>query len=368
MASTKISNLPSQTGVSQTDIVAIVDVSVPQTNKITKENLFRALNGAVSAQSVSNGSSDLIGTDGSEIRNNSYTSVVAASQGSYIDDGQNHFIGGTFNSSIQSGAAGHSGIVGCDGVSITGGYNHFIGGSYSGPQILGGEENVILASVGGTQVQGQRNAAVATQGVQISSEKNAGIASEGLSISNTRSSAAVASYGGNLKGGYYNFRLGSFGASVNDGYNSNENVGDIGGRDNTLIHDRSTMISASGKTTQYSATTHVENLYAFSRIQSETYSSTTISNEQFLIGGLGMVQYTEVNAGNLNLKINDVRNGEVYYWAIDNKSGGSISLNSIATNTGFSVVDDTGGGSLQAGTHLFVVVIVNDIVIVSHHH
>lgn len=366
MASTKISNLPSQTGVSQTDIVAIVDISVPQTNKMTKADLFRAQGGDVSTQAITNGSSDLLATDGSEIRNNSYTSAVVASQNSYIDDGQNHFIGGTFACSIQSGAAGHSGIVGCDGVSITGGYNHFIGGSYSGPQITGGEENAILASVGGTSVSGQRNAAVATQGVIISSEKNAGIASEGLTISNTRSSAAVASYGGNVKGAYYNFRIGSFGASINDGYNSNENVGDIGGRDNTLIHNRSTMISASGQTTEYEGTAHVDYIYAFKGEASKWYNGGSVSGSFSVDLSTGSLWSFTIGGNIGTIQLNNARIGGLYeFWVYNSGSYTitSINLDGVSssvfvksgsvnpTNNGYThyrlrVVDNGSGGKL----------------------
>lgn len=366
MASTKISQLPATTAITQTDIAAVVDNGFTTTSKITKENLFRAKNGSVSSSAVSNGSSDLLGTDASEIRNNSYTSAIVGAYGSYIDDGQNHFIGGASSCSIQSGAAGHGGIVGCDGVSITGGYNNFIGGSYSGPSIVGGEENVILSSVGGTSVGGQNNAAISTQGVQLYGNKVVVMASEAISSpsNNTRMAAVMASYGGNIYGDYYNFRLGSYDASVNNGYGANENVGDIGGRGNTLIHNRSTMISASGRTTQYSGTAHFDNTYVFGHKTHPNTITTTISNQQTFNADNGMIQYCDVSAGNLNLIFDNIRNGESYDWVIENNTGGNISVNSVSVPSGFTSSHNISGGGVDTGANMFRIVVINDLVVI----
>lgn len=127
------------------------------------------------------------------------------------------------------------------------------------------------------------------------------------------------------------------------------------------------MVAASGRTTQYETTLHTDNLYSFERIQSATNVTTTVSNEQFLTGGEGMVQYTDVSSGNLNLKINGVRNGEVYHWVIDNQTGGSISVNSVATDTGFTITDNS-SNSMSSGVHIFTIVVVNNKIIIEGTH
>ena len=377
MADIKISALNQATAYTLNDIVAIVDSGFAETKKININDLLRNTNNIVESSTFTNAIS--IAADGfnanfQSIRGSSTTSAVVASMESYIDGGQNAFIGGGQGCSIQTGAAGHNAIVGSDGVSITGGYNHFIGGSYSGPSIVGGEENVILASVGGTQVGGQRNAAIASQGFVIggNSEKTCGAGVEAGGWNGPRYSFAGGGYNltTNNDGGNDHGALAYNGLTF-DGNNKGGFLYKVAGialQDGTIQNDICALIAASGRTTIYDQTLHTDNLYSYGRIQSATNVSSTISNEQFLTGGLGMVQYTDVIAGNLNLKINDVRNGEVYYWAIDNQTGGSISLNSTATNTGFTIAEDTGGGSYGTGVHLFTIAVVNNIIVISHPH
>ncbi len=376
MADIKISGLNQATAYTLNDIVAIVDSGFAETKKININDLLRNTNNIIESATFTNAIS--IAADGfsanfQPLRNNSTTSAVVASMESYIDGGQNAFIGGGQGCSIQSGTAGHTGIVGCDGVSITGGYNHFIGGSYNGPSITGGEENVILASVGGTQVGGNRNAAIATQGFVIGggSEKVAGVGAEAGGWNGPRYSFAGGGYnltttndGGNDHGAL------AYNGLTFDGTNKGGFLYKVAGialQDGTIQNDICALVAASGRTTIYDQTLHTDNLYSYGRIQSATNVSTTISNEQFLTGGLGMVQYTDVSAGNLNLKINDVRNGEVYHWVIDNQTGGSVSVNSTATNTGFTITDNS-SNTLTTGAHIFTIVVVNNKIIIEGTH
>ena len=132
-------------------------------------------------------------------------------------------------------------------------------------------------------------------------------------------------------------------------------------------YERSVLIGLSGKSALYSATTHMENTYVWGHETHENTITTTISNQQTFNADLGMVQYCDVAAGNLNLIFQNVRNGEMYRWVIDNTSGGSISLNSISVPSGFTAVQDTGGGSVSAGTHTFYITCINDLVVVGHY-
>lgn len=367
MASTKISQLPATTAITQTDIAAVVDNGFTTTSKITKSNLFRAKGGSVSTGSVANGSSDLLATDSSEIRNNSTTSAVVASYGSYIDDGQNHFIGGANGCSIQTGAAGHGAIVGSDSVSITGGYNNLIGGSYNGPNISGGEENVILASFGGCAIQGGGNNFIAAaQGFVMGSNsyKNAGIAAEAGGWAGPRFSFAGGGYnltsnsanGNQLAGLAYNgLTFDSLGSYI---YHS----AGVAVESGTINKTTSALIASSGKTTQYDYTLHTDNTYVWGHQTHPNTITTTISNVQYFNADNGMVQYCDVSAGNLNLTFENIRNGEVYDWIIDNTSGGSISLNSVAYPIGFSSSHNISGGGVSVGPNMFRIVVINDVV------
>jgi hypothetical protein len=367
MANVKISMLPDISQYSMTDVLPIVDGLA--TNKIEMKDILRNTTGVT--ESSINTSAIMIATDGSGtqvLQGTNSTSAVVASYGSFINNGQNMFIGGTNNSSINNGS-GHSAIVGSDSVSITGGYNHFIAGSYNGPSIIGGEENVILASIGGTQVSNNNNSAISTQGVVIDGSKTSAIACEG---SAQQAGQRVLLAGGyNYQGQINNLinqaHLGFKNLNVGDGVAGFNVGGSLGTEDCAVTKTRSVMSAASGRTTLYETTLHTDNLYSFERIQSATNVTTTIANEQFLTGGLGMVQYTDVSAGNLNLRINGVRNGEVYHWVIDNQSGGSVSINSVATDTGFTITDNS-SNSLTTGPHIFTIVVVNDLIIIEGTH
>jgi len=376
MADIKISQLNQAVDYTLNDVIAIVDSGFAETKKINLNDILRNTNNIVESGTFTNAISiaaDGFGANFQSIRGSSTTSAVVAGMECYIDNGQNAFIGGAQGSSIQAGAAGHNAIAGCDGVSITGGYNHFIGGSYNGPSIVGGEECVILASVGGTQVSGNRNAAIATQGFVIggNSEKAAGVGAEAGGWNGPRYSFAGGGYSLNCNndGGNDHAALAYNGLTF-DGTNKGGYLYKVLGgavQNGTIENDICALIAASGRTTIYDQTLHTDNLYSWGRIQSATNVSTTISNEQFLTGGLGMVQYTDVSAGNLNLKINDVRNGEVYHWVIDNQTGGSVSINSTATNTGFTITDNS-SNSLTTGPHIFTIVVVNNKIIIEGTH
>ncbi len=372
MANLKISQLNQATAYTINDVVAIVDSGSTETKKIKINDLFRNTDDIVESQTNLNAVSLANASFGSTfqvLRGNNTTSAVIASTESYIEGGQNAFIGGAQGCSIQTGAAGHNAIAGSDGVSITGGYNHFIGGSYSGPEIIGGEENSILSSVGGSRLGGNNNSLVATQGVIVDGSLTAAIACEGSTqqAGNHMFIAGGYNYQGQINNLINQAHLGFKDLNVGDGISGFNVGGSLSTSGATITKAGSTMVSSQGQTTLYGWTLHTDNLYAFERIQSATALGTSINNEQFLTGGGGMVQYTTIGAGNLNLKINGVRNGEVYHWVINNDTGGSVSVNSVATDTGFGITDNS-ANSLTTGRHIFTIVVVDDHIVIEGTH
>lgn len=376
MANIKISNLPQQTTYTLNDVIAIVDSGSTTTSKININDLLRNGDNVVEGGGIT---SIALGTDGNSpgfqvLRNGTLTSAVIGSHGSFIDNTGNSFIGGSFNCEIQSGAAGQVGILGSDGVIINGGYNNAIIASYSGPSINGGEENFIAASVGGSQIQGgANNAIIASQGFVLGGNSNkcvgAGVEAGGFSgprysfagggynltttNDNGNQHAALAynglTFDGSLQGG---FLYHCAGMAIESG---------------TVKHNTAALIASSGATTLYDRTLHSDNFYSYGRIESATNISTTVANVQTLSGGLGMVQYTDISAGNLNLQIDDVRNGEVYHWVIDNTSGGVVNVNSVATNTGFTITDNS-TNNLTTGKHIYTIVVVANSIIIEGTH
>ena len=380
MASIKISQLNLSTAYTLNDVVAIVDSGSTETKKIKINTLLRNGDNIFEGGGIT---SIALGTDGDSpsfevLRNGTLTSAVIGSHGSFIDNTGNSFIGGSFNCEIQSGAAGQVGILGSDGVVINGGYNNAIIASYSGPSINGGEENFIAASVGGSQIQGgNNNAVIASQGFVLggNSNKCVGAGVEAGGWNGPRYSFA---------GGGYNLTTTSdngnqHAALAYNGLTFDGSISSMGSgflyhcagmaiESGTIKHNTTALIASSGATTLYDRTLHTDNLYSYGRIQTNTTISSTIANVQTLQGNSGgWTQMTDISSGNLNLQIDDVRNGEVYFWVIDNTSGGSVSVNSTATNTGFTITDNT-SATMGTGKHILTIVIVNDNIIIEGTH
>jgi hypothetical protein len=374
MADIKLSQLNQATAYTLNDIVAIVDSGFLETKKINIRDLFRNTDNITEATNQNNAvviACDAYNPNFQALRGSNTTTAVIASTESYATGGNNFAIIASNNS--YGDPQGHSGIFASDSVEMGNAYNSAIVASYSGPRIAGGEEHFIAASVGGCEIQGGgNNAIIAAQGFVMggNSFKNAGVAVEAGGWNGPRFSFAGGGYNLNTinsDNGNQKAALAYNGLTFDGQGSSKYHNAGMAVESGTISHNTTALIAASGRTTLYDYTLHTDNLYSYERIQSETNVSTTINNEQILTGGLGMVQYTDVSAGNLNLKINDVRNGEVYNWVIDNQTGGSISVNSVATNTGFAITDNS-SNSLTTGPHIFTIVIVNNKIIIEGTH
>ena len=374
MANIKISALPSQTATTTQDIVAIVDSGYTTTSKITLQDLFK--NGALIADlSTSADKHNFFGAAGidanspsvgAEFRGNTYGAAIIAGNG-YIQDSNSSFMAATLeagggNSVYISNGSQHSilssfrcRIEGGERSAIIANEDGFINNAYNG---------AIIGNVGGTIYNGPSLLA-GSQGCTIYSNRAVVLASEGMNM-NSNMSASIASYGGTINGNLYQVSLGTYVPTFTNpgGY---ENMIQIGARESEVGHQRASMISTSGRTSQYEGTAHFDGTYVWGHETHPNTQTTTISNIQYFNADNGMIQYCDVAAGNLNFEFQNVRNGEMYRWVIDNTSGGIISLNSVAVPVGFTYVDDTTGGNYSTGIHTFYISVIKDLVIVGHY-
>ena len=369
MSNVKISALPSQTAYTLTDVVAIVDGL--STNKIQMTDIWRNTSNVGESTTNTNsvmGATDAFSSGFNVLRGSNTTSAVFASTESYIDGGQNHFIGGAQGASIQTGAAGHGAIVGSDGVSITGGYNQFIGGSYNGPSITGGEENVILASVGGVSVAGNDNAAIATQGVVLDGSLSSVIAVEGSTqqAGNHMFVAGGYNYQSQINNLINQAHLGFKNLNVGDGLAGFNVGGSLGTEDCSVIHTRSVMSAASGRTTLYETTLHTDNIHTYQGSSTEWRQGGNVSgsiNVDLSQGNLFSFTIT----GNLtSVQLDNARMGGEYEFFVYNNGSYTITTMNLdgnsntiysasgalnPTNNGYSfyrlrIVDDGLGGKI----------------------
>jgi len=377
MANIKISNLPQTTATTTDDVIAIVDSGFTTTSKIQLQTLFRASGSTISQT------------------NPLHNNIILGSSNSNIFDtsgerGDNAILAST-NSTIEKNQGARASIIASDGVRVSnddgeGAMNATIS-SYGNTHLKGGFANAIISCSDGQEVvRGERQTAISSSnGFLRFGTNNAMIASQSYTVENCNRSAIIGVEGGSVNnlnnaiflGGYianasnvsgeFYFAAAFNQLTFDTGGNFRRGLSAISTDQCQVENEYSSLIASSGRTTVYDFTLHTDNLYAYERIQSATEVSTTIGSEQFLTGGLGMVQYTDVSAGNLNLQINDVRNGEVYHWVIDNQTGGSISINSVGTNTGF-VITDNSSNTITTGAHIFTVVVVNDKIVIEGTH
>ena len=344
MANTKISALTQATSYSFTDVLPIVDGL--STLKIDATTLLRNTSNVV--ESATNTNAIAIATDAGSsgfqvLRGTNATSAVLAATDSYIDGGQNHFIGGAQGCSIQTGAAGHGGIIGSDGVSITGGYNNFIGGSYSGPSITGGEENTILSSIGGTNVGGNNNAAIGTQGIIIDGSKSVGLATEG----STQQAGTYVVFGGgyNYQSQINNLtRQGHFGfqnLNVGDGLAGFDVGGSLATSGATITKQGSAGVSLANETTLYEWTLHTSGFHNFGPRSSEVIDAGNVSGSVDVDGSLGEA-FTFTLTGNTEPNFINLRPGQKFIFSIYNNGSHSVTGGTI-NGVGGNVLAKGGG-------------------------
>lgn len=377
MASIRISQLPQYTDqiISVEKIPLVISGNVA-TNYVETKNLF--------------GNTNITPTSLNDVNAMSFVAASNNSAVSFTDTGNlaggRAFIasnGGSINGAWRSGYIGTDGgnISGAGGDWIIASANSNIYGGYyntiissENPNILAGAWNSIIASYGGSEIQGgDTNFIAASQGFVLGSNSNkcAGVGVEAGGWNGPRFSFAGGGYnltttndGGNdhFAGAYNGL---TFDGTAKGGYLYK--VAGIAVQDGTVSNDISALIASSGRTTLYDQTLHTDNTYVWGHETHPNTITTTIANVQYFNANLGMVQYCDVAAGNLNLDFQNVRNGEMYRWVINNTSGGVINLNSVAVPVGFTYVDDTASGNYGTGFHTFYITVINDYVVVGHY-
>ena len=378
MSSVKISNLPQTTEWTLPSVLPIVDSGSTVTSKIDLTSLFRASGSTIS------------GTIGQNniILASSNTQIIDTATGDGTGD---NGIFASSNVSINKDQGGRAAIIASNEVRITndvgeGAMNAIIASYNSDTRVDGGFANTIISTKGNTYIErGENNVAISAQGGNISyGGQQVLLGANYFSMNGSYNSVAMAAESGSISNHRYTIVGAHYQYNENDGGNQcvmlageNNTFSSQGGfkswksgisvKESTIQDEGASLIATSGRTSLYDWTLHTDNLYSYERIQSNTNITTTVANVQTLTGGLGMVQYTDVGAGNLNLQIDDVRNGEVYRWVIDNQTGGSVSVNSTATNTGFTITDNT-ANQLSTGAHIFTIVVVNDKIIIEGTH
>ena len=310
-----------------------------------------------------------LGAGQSYIGNNGYfTGAIAVNANSQINNCTTSVLIADKNCQVNLQGSNNGVIIGSiDSTDFTISNNSEISGVYSSYQATLAPNNFVnniwgsyncrlndANNTGGTivgNIFGSKGSVIETTG---------SVAQTNMGMFNTNTSSIV---GTSL---FMNTIIGSDNADINGG--SNNTIIGCTGPTITGLDDAVLIGIFDGLNDAiYTKTVHMDNLYSFGRIQTETKISTTVANVQTLTGGEGMTQYTDVSAGNLNLAINGVRNGEVYHWVIDNTSGGAISVNSTSTDTGFTITDNT-ANTLTAGPHIFTIVVVNNKIIIEGTH
>ena len=239
---------------------------------------------------------------------------------------------------------------------------------------MGGAWNSIIASYGGSSIQGGDNNFIAgSQGFVLggNSAKCAGVGVEAGGWNGPRFAFAGGGYNLNTINDNGNDHFaGAYNSLTFDGAPKGGFLYKVAGlavQDGIISNDISALIASSGRTTQYDKTLHTDNTYVWGHETHPNTITTTIANVQYFNADNGMVQYCDVAAGNLNLDFTNVRNGEMYRWVINNTSGGVINLNSVAVPAGFTYVDDTASGNYGNGFHTFYITVINDYVVVGHY-
>ena len=346
MANIKISALPSQTATTTADIVAIVDSGFTTTSKITLKDLFS--NGSLVSDPTGNknlflaaGSPFNSPSTGSRFLNGSYNSVILAGNGE-IDNSRDSVLLGCIEA-----AGGNTTKISNSG-------SMFMAASFRS-QITGGEQSAVIGSqdinlsaynaaavgsAGGTINNGPAIHA-GSQGGTINGNRTALIGSEASTV-NSNMSGIYNSYATTVSGNLYNVSLGTYVGTVNALGGAMENGVMIGSREVTIDHQRSSMISASGRTSLYSGTTHVDNHHTF---QTETFSIVTggtVSGSINVDLSQGSLFKFTMNGDTSPTFINWRNGQQVQFWVYNS---GSYTIPSISISGSGSVLSK--GGSIN---------------------
>lgn len=354
MSNVKISALPQilATGTTWNDVLPTSDSGSSVTSKVTLADLMK--NGSLVADKSTGylnffaaaGIDANSPTVGAEFRGSSFGTAIIAGNGYinnsnssfmaatleaaggnsvYIDNGSQHVLMGSFRSYMSGGE--RSAIIACENTEISNAYNA-----------------VAIGCSGNQYIYQGPSLAAASQGVSINANRAAIIASEGMSL-NSNMSAVIASYGGTVNGNLYQVSLGAFQPTFTDpgGY---ENMIQIGTRDTTVQHQRASMISTSGRTSQYSGTTHVDNIHIFGTESKMTITGLTASGAVTVDLSTGSVFEFEMTGNISSITFTNWREGGMYEFVVYNNASWTITASGV-TLDGTSGTVASKGGSLN---------------------
>lgn len=405
MSSIKISNLPSQTTYTLSDIYPVVDYNFVQTSKMTLGQLLRNSSnvqeqpGQTNALNYANDA----GSPYEFLRGTNASSAVGATYESYVEDSYNSTVMGSIGSYVQNGSS--SNIIGTSGCYITGGGNrnnifggtdHQLSTSGNNNQIYGGlnhifngvnynsaimagvnnniggnmEKGVIIGGLNNSMTSyGDISTIIGSQGCSTIGYKTMILGAEQchvyqdarfsgiyggygnqLNNSNSQGTSIINSWSSTMEGSGMEraIIINSDSCSITGSSYSNKHASIIGSTNSGIgaNKERAILLGLSAKTALYSATTQVENLHAHKVISNDVINVGGVSgtiNVDLSLGGL----YKFVLQGTSSVNFTNWREGAQYKFLVYND--GSHTISGMTISGGGTVY--TKNGSLPNPTN-----------------
>ena len=344
MANVTIPNLPEQTGITDNDVLAIVDSGETTTSKIKVSTLINKeyqpykITGGTGGNvyvhddygyTGNNGIADL--TDYSALLAGRNNNIGGGSSYSFIGGGQDSDIGNSSEFSVVvggnnnriGGSAAYSTIVGGNGNTVNGTLSTSLGGqdanvsgsySYNGSYLSdasgafcgvfggngGGASGTRAVKIGGRNgtASGSYAGLFAGQNINVGGQSAVGLGGENHTVNGTF--AAVAGGYGCINAADYAFIGGSLTSDTNA---ANEYCGTLASKDSDINNDYVVMLGCSGRTSSNDKYTYVESLEAFTHIVLNDYANLNFTSDANAATGgvpLGGIYH---NSGDLKVRI-----------------------------------------------------------------
>ena len=331
MANVKISNLPLQTGTTTLDLLAIVDSGLTQTAKVDIQTLFRA-SGSTITQSNGGHNNIILGASSSSITDTS------------SEAGDNAILAST-NSTINKNQGARAAIIASNQGIINNnageGAMNMIGASYNNSTIEGGFANAMLASTGGYIVRGERNIYLGSSGGGIDYAGNTAlIASNSFSMNNTFNSTALSAEIGTISNHRYTMVGAHYIYNESDGGNQcvmlggeNNTFSSRGGfasfksgisvKGSTIQDEGASLISASGRSSNYAWTLHTDNIHTYKTETFDVINAGNVSGSIDVDCSLGTIfKFTLI--GNTTPNFINVRTGQRFIFIVYNNGSFTV--------------------------------------------
>ena len=340
MASTKISQLPLQTATTTNDVVAIVDSGNTTTSKIDLQTLFRASGSTINQTSSS--------------QNNL---ILASSQSTITDTaspggtGDNAIIAST-SATIDKNQGGRAAIIASNEVRVSndngeGAMNAIIASYGSTTEVEGGFANTIISSKGGSFIQrGENNTIISGQGPQIYGGGNqVSLATNSWNMSYGYNNLVACSESGTMGNHRYTAVIGNYQFGESDSGNQcfvaageNTRLESRGGfaswksmisvKDSTCQDEGASMISASGRSSNYPWTLHSDYTYSYKGEATEWRDGGNVSGSFSVDLSTGSLWSFTIGGNIGTIQLDNTRKGGVYeFWVYNSGSYSITSMN-----------------------------------------